>query len=171
MAPDHEIDHEIDAARATLGGWRALQVRDRWRQVRVDVAELAATGSACHVRAVVHLGALSPADVHVELTPASAALADVGDAPSDADAALVAYPLWCDHSYDNGCYVFDRVLSPVALVPHDAWSVRVRPAVATLAPHVACGVGPAVERRIVTTHGPETLPTAPTTPCAEHADR
>jgi hypothetical protein len=167
MAPAHELE----AARATHGGWRALQVRDRWRQVRVDVAELVATGSACRVRAVVHLGALSPADVHVELTPASAALADVGATPSEGDAAVVAYPLWCDHSYDNGCYVFDRVLSPIALVPHDAWSVRVRPAVATL-PHVPCGVGPAVERRIVTTHGPETLPvTSPATACAEHAER
>ena len=165
MAPAHELD----AARATLGGWRALQVRDRWRQVRVDVAELVATGSACRVRAVVHLGALSPADVHVELTPASAALADVGATPSEGDAAVVAYPLWCDHSYDNGCYVFDRVLSPIALAPHDAWSVRVRPAVSTL-PHVACGVGPAVERRIVTTHGPATL-SSPATACAERADR
>ena len=88
---------------------------------RVDAVAVATGPDGPRVRAVVHLGALSPADVCVELLHA-----DQGD---DAGADLQARParrMWSSHPYHNGCYLFESALPAEGRYAADDWEVRVR---------------------------------------------
>ena len=70
------------------------------------------------VRAVVHLGALSPADVCVELLRTD----DAGADPP----LRRARRMWSSHSYHNGRYVFESAFPADGRDAAHAWEVRVR---------------------------------------------
>ena len=91
----------------------------RWSAVRVvdvDVAPAASPrdGRAL-VRACVHLGALAPADVYVDVADPR----PVADAPD-------GVRLWSTQRYADGTFLFEGHV-PAAIVGRDAVSVRVRP--------------------------------------------
>ncbi|MBX6330639.1 MAG: hypothetical protein IRY91_02200 [Gemmatimonadaceae bacterium] len=71
------------------------------------------------VRASVHLGALTPADVNVVLV-------------AGGDAAVTnpmheGTPLWCDRAYGNGIYVYEGDVPRAMLEGGDACAVRIVP--------------------------------------------
>lgn len=116
------------AARPDAGvpAWHARRVLADWSTVRVHPVDLQPSRDGVRVRAVVRLGALAPADVHVELRPA--ARTDEARARSRA--------MWSVQAYDNGCYVFEATLAHQDLAADVAWMVRVRPRAPLPAPDV-----------------------------------
>jgi hypothetical protein len=109
-----------DAPNAVWTAW----VREHWGAVRViqlDTNRHLADDapSQARVRAVVHLGLLSPADVHVDAT------ADVPNAAGATDQSVIE--LWSAQSYRNGTFVFEALVPAEALDEHGALTVCVRP--------------------------------------------
>ena len=85
-----------------------------WPHVHIERLELErATPPAAlaAVRASIFLGALLPVDVVVELTlePSIDPNIDPNIAPRSEPNARVqaAERMWCEHSYDNGCFMFE----------------------------------------------------------------
>lgn len=112
-----------DAPRVPADGgarrWNADRLRTSWPGVYVDVVEVEPCANGRRVRAVVHLGGLTPADVLVSLTPADT---------SEAARCATDQRLWSSESFDNGRFLFERVLSAGEQAAGDAWMVCVRPA-------------------------------------------
>ena len=96
---------------------RAHRLYTAWPDVHIDVVETEPCEGGWRVSAVVQLGGLTPADVVVRLAPAAQAAAQ--DWPPE-------WRLWSATSYDNGCFVFERVI-PHGDVSGD-WVVAVHPA-------------------------------------------
>lgn len=92
-----------------------------WRAVRVtgiDTHRALEGGGLQVVHARVHLGALLPIDVVVELECASAAR----------DSEPSFWRMWSDHPQGGGNFVFESRLPDTALMSAETLCVRVRPA-------------------------------------------
>jgi hypothetical protein len=90
-----------DDAGAPAATWAAW-VRQHWDAVRVidlDVTRLADVADRVRVRAVIHLGSLSPADVFVG--------AMCGTPGADGTSELPGSELYSAQSYRNGTFVFE----------------------------------------------------------------
>ena len=116
---------EATTMRADAGvpAWHARRVEEDWPAVRVLPLEPWPAGDGVRVRAVVRLGRLAPADVHVELRPGG-------------DGVGVDRAMWSALAYDNGCYLFEATLAHEDLADVAEWFVRVRPRAALPAPVV-----------------------------------
>ncbi len=121
--PDH-IPPPGPAENTATGDW-ARWVRKAWEAIRVTHLEAVPlpprTRGRLHVRANVHLGALTPADVLVEAT------AEGGEASDPRGEWPIR--LCSIQSYGNGTYVFDAPLPPQGREKRRLLTVRVRPAV------------------------------------------
>jgi hypothetical protein len=100
-------------------GW----VRQHWEAVRVVQVEVtsqfADATDRVRVRAVIHLGALSPADVRVDV---------VGDVAEPVDASVPRLGELCSaQSYHNGTFVFEGIAATNEFGDHPSLTVRVRP--------------------------------------------
>lgn len=107
-----------DASSAAWSGW----VREQWGAVRViqlDMTQLADVPGRVRVRAVIHLGVLSPADVCVDAVAGAAESVDTSR-PRLGE-------LWSAQSYRNGTYVFEGFAATEALDDRGVLTVRVRP--------------------------------------------
>jgi hypothetical protein len=115
---DTDTDTAPRPSARSAQGWRGDRPRTAWPGVHVDL--VAAESCACgrRVRAVIRLGDLTPADVVVGLAPARA----VGTAACSPDRRM-----WSSESYDNGRFVFERVILPGEDVAAGEWVVCVRP--------------------------------------------
>ena len=99
-------------------GW----VREQWNAVRVAhvaTTQLADVGDRVRVRAVIHLGPLSPADVCVEVVK--------GAGPTAGGSGRTLNELWSTQSYRNGTFVFEGVTLTDAMDDDEGLTVRVRP--------------------------------------------
>jgi hypothetical protein len=106
----------------TRSRW-AAHVRDAWPRVHVELVETSPCAAGRHVRAVVCLGGLTPADVVVGLTPG----------PVDGTTACSAdRRMWSCESLDNGAVVFERLIPRAEDVAGGAWTVCVCPAAGAL---------------------------------------
>ena len=99
-------------------GWTAY-ARAAWPRVHIDLVETTPLATGCRVRAVVDLDRLTPADVVVGLTPGS---------PGGAIACPSDCRMWSTESYDNGRFVFERVIPPAESLAGTDWAVCVCPA-------------------------------------------
>lgn len=101
--------------------WSVVRVLD---SELVDGAERRDAGDRreCRlpIRAYVHLGELTPADVHIDLHGGRLSAADVRDRPD-------GVRLYSVESYGNGIFVFEGCATPVDDELADGWTVRVRP--------------------------------------------
>jgi hypothetical protein len=100
----------------------AVWVREHWGAVRVtglDTTQLADVPGRVRVRAVIHLGSLSPADVHVD------AVAGAADSADTTRPRLGE--LWSAQSFRNGTFVFEGFAEAEALGEQRLLTVRVRP--------------------------------------------
>lgn len=113
------VDPAIVGPEGAVGAWHAGLLHAAWPRVRIEAVEAAPGPRGVRVRAVVWLGPLAPADVHVELLP------DGPAAPGDPPAA--PQPLWSSQAYDDGRFVFEADL-PVDRVVRGGWTAQVRPA-------------------------------------------
>lgn len=129
MTADH-----LAGARA-LAAWKA-RVREAWPEVRVAAVSPRPTriviGSEIAVTADVHLGALSPAEVAVELWhgPVDATRGATRGAPA---------PMRCIAELGAGSYRFEGQLGTAALGEH-AFAVRVLPSHPGLSSKLAAGL-------------------------------
>ena len=103
---------------ASVRSPRADRVREDWRHVHVDRVSVFLNKNGRRARAVVQLAGLSPADVQVELIPASAA---------DSDSSVCAEDrrMWNTQSYENGSFVFEQVLPQPDVDVSLEWLVRI----------------------------------------------
>ena len=111
------------AAICTPLSWRRW-IHANWERVRVVDVELrharADVGSRIIVRAVVHLGALLPADVQVTVWRRHA----IVGCESSSDRAV---RLWSVQSYGNGAYVFEATVCPHEIDDGEGLVVQVHP--------------------------------------------
>ncbi|MGZ8376080.1 MAG: hypothetical protein ACXW0Z_02460 [Gemmatirosa sp.] len=131
MSPSRPVASEPPVSESA---WSIAWLSARWPRVQVDLVDVAPDRRGTLVRAIVRLGELTPADVHVELFE---------DAPDDSDPRPGAWPMWSSRSYDNGSFVFEASV-PSAPAP-DGWLVRVRPRTIP---------APAVQQRAVAPRAP-----------------
>lgn len=122
---EHGLHDQLPPPQRTPGAptaeWAAW-VREQWSAVRVILFEamhLADAADRVRVRAVIHLGALSPADVRVD--------AVTGGTESPDEPGRRASELWCAQSYRNGTFVFEGFAATEALDERGALTARVRP--------------------------------------------
>jgi hypothetical protein len=87
--------------------------------VRIDFVEATPCAAGRRVRAIVHLGGLTPADVVVGLTPGRTACAVA--CPADRR-------LWSCESLDNDAVVFERLIPRAEDVAGSEWTICVHPA-------------------------------------------
>lgn len=117
------ITHTVsDPPEALTGVWRAQRLRAGWPSVHVESVETAPHASGRQVRAVVHLGDLTPADVCVGVTRAAEAeslIAASVDCCGDDR-------MWSCASLHNGRFLFERVI-PHGESAETDWVVHVRP--------------------------------------------
>ena len=130
---------------------RRTRVRAAWMDVRVESAEYEGRGGAISARAWVRLGALTPADVVVELVT-----------PSRGGCRM-----WCEQSYRNGSFLYTTGMACTADDMRveegepETWMVRITAArmptgVPDLPPVVGGGA------RITSGSGPARAPAART---------
>ena len=120
---DETVTHRAsDPPPAPPNAWRAQRLRAGWPSVHVESVEATPHAGGHQVRAVVHLGDLTPADVCVGVTRAADAetlIAASGDCRGDDR-------MWSCASLHNGRYLFERVLR--CDESHEPeWVVHVRP--------------------------------------------
>ena len=118
--------------------WQAVRIA----RLEVEPDRRATAPGYYHVRTVICLGALTPADVLVQLLPADALMADGATAPIER--------LWSVRSLSNGAYVFEARVPTALLTGPRRLLVHVgpagEPAGARLAGPVGCSRPlPAVE--------------------------
>jgi hypothetical protein len=117
-------DRVRSAAICVPASWRRW-VRANWKRVRVVAVELrrarADTGSRITIRAVVHLGALLPADVQVTVRRRHS----VTRCESSGECVV---RLWSVQSYRNGAYVFEAAVCPHEIDDGEGLVVQVHPA-------------------------------------------
>jgi hypothetical protein len=101
-----------NAASALEGVWSAVQV------TTIDTHRAVEGGGMQVVHARVHLGALLPLDVVVELECLGAARDD----------ETSSWRMWCDHPQGAGNFVFEARLPDAALAGTATLGVRVSPA-------------------------------------------
>jgi hypothetical protein len=90
------------------------------RVIQLDAARhLADAPDRVSVRAVIHLGSLSPADVRVD------AVAGAGEPVGASNQR--AHEIWSVQSYRNGIFVFEGFVAPESPDGHRSLTVRVRP--------------------------------------------
>jgi hypothetical protein len=123
MTPRHEVIPSLDE---TAVHWLAARRRNAWPHVRIDSVLLEPCGTGRRVRAVVQLGGLTPADVHVGLLPAATADPLAKALATDA-ARSCADRMWSAESYGNGVVVFERVIAAAEEAATDSWVVYVTP--------------------------------------------
>jgi hypothetical protein len=122
----HRLQDQIPPPRISDDGptkaW-AVWVSEQWRAVHViqlDAARhLADRLDRVRVRAVIHLGLLSPADVRVD------AVAGAGE-PVGASHQRV-HEMWSVQSYRNGAFVFEGLIAAESLDGYRMLAVTVRP--------------------------------------------
>lgn len=88
--------------------------------VEIETGEPSIPAGHLRVRAIVHLGRLTPADVHVQATLARA-LAD------DLRREVQAARLWSAQSYRNGVYVFEGHMAEPMLDDPERLRVLIEP--------------------------------------------
>lgn len=109
----HDAPHGVDSA-----NWCAARQDTCWHAVHVESVAVVSTSAGRRVHAVIQLGGLEPADVRVELTPASGTAAEMQIA---GDARMCS-----TQSYENGAFVFESAPLPVETVPAADWMMRVQ---------------------------------------------
>lgn len=123
-APSYEPVHVLAA--------NATRLHEQWPHVAVRAVDtlsaLRGTGRL-KVQACVHLGALTPADVEVELVR-TARRPRARELPPDAVADFAGGDrrMWSTRAYANGCYLFEATVDAPDASLGDALRVRVRPA-------------------------------------------
>ena len=100
-----------------------------WPQVRVESAQLSRGPSGARACAVVQLGGLAPADVRVELVPASRAQAVLPPGHGE-------YRMFSRQSYHNGSFVFETTLPRQEAERNREWLIHVHPSEALEEPRV-----------------------------------
>jgi hypothetical protein len=122
---EHGLHDQLPPPQRTPGTptaeWAAW-VREQWSAVRVILVEathLADAADRVRVRAVIHLGSLSPADVRVD--------AVAGAAEPAGDPAHRPSELWCAQSYRNGTFVFEGFAATEGDEEQPTLTARVRP--------------------------------------------
>jgi hypothetical protein len=95
-----------------------------WPRIRVESAQVTRGATSDCVRAVVQLGGLTPADVRVEIVPASQGGGSTG------------FRLFSSHALGNGCFVFEATVPERDVAKASEWAVRIRPTEAIDEPQV-----------------------------------
>ncbi|RZS87067.1 starch phosphorylase [Motilibacter rhizosphaerae] len=135
-ASTRALGSDLSGAKA-LAAWKG-EVRGGWHGVRVDhvetegIGDAPEVGSVLQVKAFVSLGALTPADVEVQLVHGRV---DADDQLTDVAVA----PLVLAESYEGGRARYEGTL-PLARTGAFGYTVRVLPAVARLASPAELGL-------------------------------
>jgi len=112
-----------------LGERHAARLNACWPGVRVDSVQVVPMDAGKRLRALVQLGGLAPADVRVELVPAT-------EAEDERIGTHEGRWMFSSHSLANGCFAFDVTLPLGDSALPDEWVIHVHPIEAHEEPRV-----------------------------------
>lgn len=101
---------------ARSAAWCAARQDICWGGVRIDSVNVVDSAAGRRVHAVIQLGGLEPADVHVQLEPVGAAGASLR--PTNGHMSSM-------QSYDNGAFVFESAPLPAGAAGQEEWRMLV----------------------------------------------
>jgi hypothetical protein len=124
------ISHDDPWPTSALHPRNGAQIARCWPRVAVSSAEITAGPTATHVRAVLQLGGLTPADVRVELMPAGSAQRSASGAHEG------ERRMFSEFALANGCFVFETALPLRDSAEPAEWLIHVHPSEAIDGPRV-----------------------------------